>query len=63
MNNLIVSKKIRNDWGTLTHFCRKNNIKINTFKQVLYGYAKSKKLTNLLIKYGYIKSQKDLERL
>lgn len=62
MKKLIVSKKIRNDWGTLTHFCRKNNIQINTFKQVLYGYGKSKKITDLLIKSGYIKTEKDLER-
>ncbi|MCI6988720.1 MAG: hypothetical protein MR902_04005 [Campylobacter sp.] len=55
---LVISKKIRDDYGTLVCFCKKNNLNLNTFKQVLYGYAKSKTIMDLLVKKGYI-SEKD----
>ncbi|GKH61213.1 hypothetical protein [Campylobacter ureolyticus] len=51
---LVISKKIRDDYGTLVCFCKKHDLNLNTFKQVLYGYAKSKPITDLLIKKGYL---------
>ena len=55
-----VSVKIKNDYGTLTCFCKKHKLNLQTFKQVLYGYGKSKKIIDLLKKYKYIKDADEL---
>jgi len=55
-----LNDKIREDWGTVTHFCKKHDINLNTFRVVMYGYGKSAPITNLLIKLGYIKNASEL---
>lgn len=57
-----VSAKIKDDYGTLIHFCKKHDINIQTFKQVLYGYGKSKRIVTLLKKHKYIKNADELSR-
>jgi len=61
-NEMTVSQKIIEDWGTIVHFCRKNNLNLSTFNQILYGYSKSKPISDLLIKHGYIKHASELSR-
>jgi len=61
-NEMTVSQKIIEDWGTLVHFCKKNNLNPNTFQQILYGYNKSKRISDILIKHGYIKDASELSR-
>lgn len=59
---MTINEKIRADYGTLTHFCRKQNpkININTFRAVLSGAGKSSRIAKLLIKLGYIKNADEL---
>jgi len=33
-----LSQKIKEDYGTLTFFCKKHQINISTFKIVIYGH-------------------------
>ena len=61
-NTLTLTQKIREDWGSVPFFCRKNDINYNTFKQVIYGYGTSKKITDLLKKYKYIKNANELKK-
>lgn len=62
-DTLTLTQKIREDWGSVPFFCRKNNINYNTFKQVIYGYGTSTKIVNLLKKHKYIKSANDLKKV
>lgn len=55
-----ISKKIIADHGTLVCYCRKNGINVNTFKQVLYGNAKSKPIAELLKRHKYIKNLNEI---
>lgn len=55
-------RKIRKDWGTAAHFCRKNGININTFDVVMHGNFTSKRVTDILIEHGYIKDAAELRR-
>ncbi|RRD53588.1 hypothetical protein [Campylobacter rectus] len=57
-----VSTKIKNDYGTLVLFCKKHNLNLQTFKQVLYGYGKSQRVVEILLKHKYIKSADELTR-
>jgi len=57
-----ISLKIIDDWGTMTHFCRKNGINYNTFKTVLYGNATSTPIAEKLKKHGYIKDASELQK-
>jgi|GEM_PF-1673045 len=61
-NNLTLNEKIREDWGSIPFFCRKNNINYNTFKQTIYGYTISQKIVDILKKYNY-KDINDLQNL
>ncbi len=55
-----ISKQIREDWGTVKHFCKKNDINHNTFDVVMNGVYKSKPIAKILIAYGYIKHADEL---
>lgn len=59
---MTVNDRIREDYGTLVHFCRKHNINISTLRVVLSGYGTSSPIANLLKKLGYIKSADELKR-
>ena len=48
------TKKIREEWGTVKRFCRENNINYNTFKVFNSGNGLSKRIENILKKYGYL---------
>lgn len=61
--NETVSDKIRKDYGTVAFFCRKNEINVHTFRQVIYGYGTSAKIVNLLKKHKYIKSADELKKV
>ena len=55
-----LSKKIKDDWGTVKRFCEKNDINYNTYKQVVYGSGKSSRIVSILKKHKYIKTADDL---
>lgn len=57
-----ITKKIREDWGTIPTFAKKNNLCQYTVRQVLYGTKTSKKVLEALKKYKYIKSADDIKR-
>lgn len=57
---MTVNDKIREDYGTLTFFCKKHNLNINTFRVVLNGAGKSTPIAKLLVKLGYIKNMNEL---
>ena len=50
-DGLSITEKIKEDYGTVTFFCKKHNLNIHTFRQITYGYGTSKKNTDLLKKY------------
>ena len=58
-----LSQRIREDWGTVKHYCRKRGINPNTLKQVVYGYNASQQILDTLIADGYVKDREDLLRL
>lgn len=58
-----VSDKIKKDYGTITFFCKKHDINVHTFRQVIYGYGTSKKITDLLKKHKYIKNANELKKV
>ncbi|MCT7405645.1 hypothetical protein [Aliarcobacter cryaerophilus] len=58
-----VSNKIKKDYGTITFFCKKHEINVHTFRQVIYGYGTSSKIVNLLKKHKYIKSADELKKV
>ena len=56
MRYVVDTKKIREDYGTVRHFCRKNGINYNTLYVTKTGkWAISSKLIDRLKKLGYIK--------
>ncbi len=58
-----LSKRIREDWGTVTHYCRKRGINPNTLKQVVYGFSFSTRILDILIADGYVKDRAEMDRL
>ncbi len=61
--SMTINDRIREDYGTLTHFCRKNGINITTLKVVLSGHGTSKPLAKKLKKMGYIKNIDELRKI
>ncbi len=57
---MTLNDRIREDWGTATHFCKKHGINLNTFRVVIHGQGKSKPITDVLISYGYIRHADDI---
>ena len=45
------TKLIREEWGTVKHFCKKKNVNYNTFKVWNSGYGTSKRLEKIFKKY------------
>jgi hypothetical protein len=50
----LIAERIRDDYGTVTHFCRKHNINHNTFKSFINGYQRSLVLGDILKEMGYL---------
>jgi hypothetical protein len=61
-NDLSITEKIKEDYGTVTFFCKKHKLNIHTFRQVIYGYGTSKKIADLLKKHKYIKNANELKK-
>lgn len=59
---LTLVQKIKEDWGSMSFFCKKQDINYNTFRQVIYGYGTSTRIVNILKKHKYIKSADELKR-
>ena len=57
-----LSTKIKDDWGSVKRFCANNNINYNTYQVVVSGHATSKRITDILISYKYIKHTNDLTK-
>jgi len=57
-----LSQKIKEDYGTLTFFCKKHQINISTFKIVIYGHGKSKRIVDILKTHKYIKNAEELKK-
>ena len=61
-DTLSLTQKIKEDWGSVSFFCKKQDINYNTFRQVIYGYGTSTRIVNILKKHKYIKSADELQR-
>lgn len=57
-----LTEKIKKDYGTVKHFCKKNSINWNTFKVVTGGKGTSDPIVKILVKHGYIESAEDLKK-
>jgi len=60
--SLTLAQKIKEEWGSMSFFCKKNGINYNTFRQIIYGYGTSSKIVNILKKHKYIKSADELKK-
>ncbi len=61
MNNRnIIVERIKDDWGTMAHFCRKNNIKFNTLKGFIYGFQRSPSIQAILTEMGYLQDLSEI---
>jgi len=49
-----IAERIRDDYGTVTHFCRKHGINYNTLKGFINGYQRSLVLGDILKEMGYL---------
>jgi len=58
-----LTRRIKEDYGTVKRFCSLSGIKFSTYNVVLSGHGKSPKVTDALIKAGYIQSQQQLNML
>ena len=56
----IIAERIKDDWGTVTHFCRKNDINYNTLKSFISGFQRSLVLGETLREMGYILEDTDI---
>ena len=56
----IIAERIKDDWGTVTHFCKKNDINYNTLKSFISGFQRSTVLGDILKEMGYIKNDSDI---
>jgi len=59
---MTVSRKIIDEWGTILHFCKKNDINYNTMKRVLYHNATSAPIVAKLKAHGLVKDASELKR-
>ena len=59
---MTVSRKIIAEWGTIKHFCNKNDINYSTMKQVLYNNATSAPIVAKLKKHKIIKNATELKK-
>ena len=58
-----LTKKIKDDYGSVTRFLKMHGINKNTYYVVVCGHGKSEKVTNALIDNGYIKSADELDKV
>jgi len=49
-----ITKKIKEKYGTVKHFCKLKGYNYGTFRTVLAGCAKSKRVENLLKEEGFL---------
>ena len=62
-SKLSLAQKIREDWGSMPFFCKKNGLNYHTFRQVVYGYKKSARIVEILKQHKYIKSADELRKV
>lgn len=55
-----LTTRIREDWGTLRHFCKVHGINDNTLRVVRGGHGKSARVVKVLKDAGYIESEEDI---
>jgi len=53
---------IKEDYGTVKRFCKLHDINYNTYNVITSGFSTSKRVTDILIKEGYIKSADELKK-
>lgn len=57
---MTLTKRIKDQFGSLKHFCKVAKINPQSLSVIIYGNAKSQPCVDALIKYGFIKSASDL---
>ena len=60
VDNKTLSSRIREEYGTVKHFCKKHGISYHTYKNVAIGYKVSANLENTLKSEGFIKEDECL---
>ncbi len=58
----ILTRKIKKDYGSLQFFLNKHKINRQTYYTVVSGNGVSKRIADILIRNGYIKSDKELRK-
>lgn len=60
IDNKTLSNRIRDEYGTVKHFCEKHGISYHTYKNVAIGYKVSAKLEATLKNEGLIREDECL---
>jgi len=60
VDNKTLSSRIREEYGTVKHFCKKHGISYHTYKNVAIGYKVSANLEKTLRSEGFIKEDECL---
>ncbi len=55
-----LTKQIKDDFGTLKHFCKVTGINVGSLSVIMTGSGKSQPCVDALIAHGYIKKASDL---
>ena len=57
---MTLTQRIKEDWGTVKHFCRKNDINYNSLRAAMNGVPYYTAITQKLIDMGYINSPEEI---
>lgn len=60
IDNKTLSSRIREEYGTVAHFCKKKNISYHTYKNVAIGYKVSANLETMLREEKFLKENECL---
>ena len=59
---MTLTERIKNEFGSLKHFCKVANINVNSLSVIIAGGAKSQPCVDALIEHGFIDSIDDLPK-
>lgn len=57
---MTLTERIKDQFGSLKHFCKVAGINPQSLSVIIYGNAKSQPCVDALIEYGFIESASDL---
>ena len=56
----IITQRIKEEYGTVKFFCKKNNLNYNTVVAVMYGVQRSPKILKILKEKGFLRADSEI---